>query len=100
MTHVTNPQWSLGRIFRGWRKPQRAKSHVERARPGRPKKRGNGADDNVQAQPAISTKKKKREPFSQITQPAESNVSVVAAVVTLDAPMTTANDARGAEVTG
>jgi hypothetical protein len=32
-------------------------------RAGRPKKRGNSANDDVQAQPAISNKKKKRGPI-------------------------------------
>jgi hypothetical protein len=35
----------------------------KRARPGRPKKRRNSAKDCVQAQPAISNKKRKRGPI-------------------------------------
>jgi hypothetical protein len=33
---------------------------LKRARPGRPKKRGNSANDKIQAQPAISNNKKKK----------------------------------------
>jgi hypothetical protein len=45
-------------------------SHFKRARPGRPKKRGNSANDKIQAQPAISNKKKKRGPVPQIKKQA------------------------------
>jgi hypothetical protein len=66
----------------------------KRARPGRPKKRGNSANNNVQAQPAISNKKKMQGPVPQITESAGSMVSMVAAVATLDAPMQQTKKAR------
>jgi hypothetical protein len=69
-------------------------SFFKRARPGRPKKRGNAANDTIQAQPAISNKKKKRGPVPQITKPAGSMVSMVATVATRDAPMKQIKKAR------
>jgi hypothetical protein len=68
---------------------------------GRPKKRGNSANDDVQAQPAISNKKKKRGPIPnhkkdappaqmmKIAKPAGG-----AAVATLDAPTQKTKKAR------
>jgi hypothetical protein len=69
-------------------------SYFNSARPGRPKKRGNSANDNIPDQPEISDKKKKRGPVPQITQPAGSMVSMVATVVTVDGPMQQMKKAR------